>query len=378
MIIGKAALVFCLMGVASAMYQPKHPKRSYWLDTDIGGDVDDLFALNMLVSSPKVHLVGISTVNNAPHEKARLAKLALNHLSVQLEQPRIAEIPIYVGIGKEYETNEEFLAQNPGWPKSKFGVLNPTEQWPRQMYALQGKAFGSQLDTVEPDTETVPEMVNAFMEAVSNAAQYDSKVIVVSIGPLNNIAAILKKHPEAANNIEIWHMGGWFTKEDGSVLRSGYNSGIAPQATQAVIDSGTFIKIVTSGIVQDTNIEISKEEWKSLVEVNELDSVWSKSLKEDWQNWAGAFDRIHFADVLTAYLAINTDLVTKWDKYDVSYVVHEHHSGYGGIGFMNADPPIVTAEKNENGMVHVVSDYSNSAKALEEILAVVNQVLQQE
>ncbi len=50
----------------------------FWLDTDIGGDIDDLFALNMLGS---IQLLGVSTVKHWPAQKARIAKRALKHLA---------------------------------------------------------------------------------------------------------------------------------------------------------------------------------------------------------------------------------------------------------------------------------------------------------
>ncbi|HYW89961.1 MAG TPA: nucleoside hydrolase, partial [Chloroflexota bacterium] len=48
------------------------------LDTDIGGDIDDLCALALLLRSPEVDITGISTVIDHGGKRAGYAKVALS------------------------------------------------------------------------------------------------------------------------------------------------------------------------------------------------------------------------------------------------------------------------------------------------------------
>ena len=47
-----------------------------WLDTDIGGDIDDALALLLAMASKEVELVGVSTVFENTEARAKIAALA--------------------------------------------------------------------------------------------------------------------------------------------------------------------------------------------------------------------------------------------------------------------------------------------------------------
>src|ERR1700720_4478062 len=48
-----------------------HPQL-VWVDTDIGDDIDDAFALGLIVRSPELKLLGISTAFGDTEMRARL------------------------------------------------------------------------------------------------------------------------------------------------------------------------------------------------------------------------------------------------------------------------------------------------------------------
>ena len=48
------------------------------LDTDIGGDIDDILALSLALSSRELQLVGVTTVNTEPPMRARVAAKILH------------------------------------------------------------------------------------------------------------------------------------------------------------------------------------------------------------------------------------------------------------------------------------------------------------
>ncbi|KAJ3092613.1 hypothetical protein HK102_005105 [Quaeritorhiza haematococci] len=392
------ALSFFIPLTKRANEPPAPMRRPFWLDTDIGGDIDDLFALNLIVKDPNVRLLGISTVNNDPAQKAQIARLALEHCG--------ADVPVYVGTGSPANDNAKFLELNPAWPKKKFGLptADPEHGYP-QMYANQGVAYKDLLKPLPVEKlpkgmtsvetqgdsigcESIPSGFQSAVEAMYCAAraafQQRQKLTIVAIGPLHNIAALLSKYPDAKDYISIYHMGGWFSNPDGSVKRAGYNSGISPAASQAVFQSGADVNIVSSGMVEQLAIQIDEAQWNQLLatRVNEK-SAWALAVKQDWIHWHAAMPlpRIHFADVFTAYVALNADVVSQSEQYDVTFTVDPSHKFYEPHGFMAADPPILKAAvpTPESKVVKVVTGINTDrAAVMEKILAIVEEVLNQE
>src|SRR6266851_5562730 len=68
------------------------------LDTDIGDDVDDAFALALAIRSPEVEMVGITTAWGDTALRARLVQRFL-------KENGAAEIPIAVGIATKSTAN---------------------------------------------------------------------------------------------------------------------------------------------------------------------------------------------------------------------------------------------------------------------------------
>ncbi|HFL3422738.1 hypothetical protein SCZ71_04890 [Legionella pneumophila serogroup 1] len=79
------------------------------MDTDIGGDIDDVLALFVALDNP-VKPLAITTTHIEPREKAQIAKLVVTYAG-------FSEIPVYAGIGTtRNDPRELFLQQNPLWP----------------------------------------------------------------------------------------------------------------------------------------------------------------------------------------------------------------------------------------------------------------------
>lgn len=131
------------------------------LDTDIGTDVDDAFALVYLLKNPNADVLGISTVIGDPVIRAKIVK--------KLEKIIGIEIPIIAGQSgsedsvKKYWTGIERLALTDEELKEPF-INNPFPEY-------------------SPDTR------------------------LVCIGPLTNVSLQLKRYPSIKNIREIYVMG---------------------------------------------------------------------------------------------------------------------------------------------------------------------------
>lgn len=139
------------------------------LDTDIGGDTDDLCALALLLASPDVEVVGITTVTDTGGKRAALVRHVL----------RIAgreEIPVASGA---------------------FGVLRGYPEPPE----VQGDRYWPELE------ESLPTSAGSALDLLfDNAA---AGATIVAIGPFTNLAIAETLRPAALQGAPIVVMGGF-------------------------------------------------------------------------------------------------------------------------------------------------------------------------
>jgi purine nucleosidase len=173
------------------------------LDTDIGTDIDDAFALALITRSPELELLGVTTVSGDTQARARLAAKLLWECGFR-------RVPVVAG--------------EPGRPL-------PMEQtrWARDFKSAQLRP-GSAVDFLDATLRRLP-----------------GKTTIVAIGPLTNIAALLQKDPAIAKKIsQIVLMGGSIYHgygEDPTPVAE-YNIAADPSAAQKVFGSGVRILMV--------------------------------------------------------------------------------------------------------------------------------------
>ncbi len=194
-----ALMMWPLLLGASASAQ----KIPILLDTDIGTDIDDAFALALIVRSPELELLGVTTVSGDTHARARLA-------AKLLWESGLRTIPVVAG--------------EPGRPL-------PIEQtrWADGFKSPQLRQ-GSAVD---------------FLDSTLRHRQ--GKTTIIAIGPLTNIAALLQKDPSITSKISrIVMMGGSIHHgygDDPSPVAE-YNIASDPAAAQKVFTAGVSILMV--------------------------------------------------------------------------------------------------------------------------------------
>jgi len=173
------------------------------VDTDIGTDIDDAFALALVLKSPELELLGVTTVSGDTHARARLA-------AKFLWEGGARNVPVAAGA--------------PGRPL-------PSEQtrWAEHFTSPQIRSF------------------NAVTLLDAILRRRAEKTTIMEIGPLSNIAALLTKDPRIAQKIkEIVLMGGSVAHgygEDPNPTAE-YNIAADPTAAQKVFSSGVPILMV--------------------------------------------------------------------------------------------------------------------------------------
>jgi inosine-uridine nucleoside N-ribohydrolase len=134
-------------------------------DTDIGTNVDDALALALILASPELELLGLTTASGDTAARARLAAKLLHYAG----RP---DVPVMAG--------------EPGRPV-------PIEQchW--------ADGFSSSAISTQPAVEFLAERI----------AQRPGEIILLAVGPLSNVAGLIRRYPEEAKQVrQLVIMGG--------------------------------------------------------------------------------------------------------------------------------------------------------------------------
>lgn len=226
-------LALALAVASPAVAGPK--KVPVVIDTDVGADIDDAFALGLAVASPELDVLGITTVGRGSPDpdpfmqyidKTRdedRAWLVCRFLS-QLGRK---DIPVAAGADPQ--------------PKSE---IDWQIQYRRHPAAIYNR-------TLKPVKESAAELIARL------AKEKDGELVVVCLGPLTNVARVLKDHPDAAKKIgRLVVMGGsvavgydgkpkpeveWNIKLDVAAAKSVFASGLP--LTVVPLDATATLKL---------------------------------------------------------------------------------------------------------------------------------------
>ena len=178
-----------------------------WIDTDIGGDIDDALALLLAMSSPQLEIIGVSTVYENTFARAKIAKtlLALGGKG---------DVPVYVGEGSPLRANYVHT------------IPLDVNRLPK---TYEENVFGNAI--VEYNA------VDALHDALNT---YES-INVVTLGALTNIARLLEKYPEDAVKIKALYIMGGAIK----LNLNEFNFSCDPEAAEKVLQSNINKRIVS-------------------------------------------------------------------------------------------------------------------------------------
>jgi len=170
---GIAPLVALLCLLAPAQVAPTTARQKVIIDTDIGDDIDDVFAVALALSSPDLEVLGITTAWGDTQLRARLVDRLLCETGTQ-------NIPVLAGV----PTESRVPLDHRRW----------AERFPK------------------PD-KPYPPAANFIREQIR---KYPSQITLLAIAPFTNVGGLIERDPETARKLKrIVIMGG-------SVYR-GYN-----------------------------------------------------------------------------------------------------------------------------------------------------------
>jgi purine nucleosidase len=187
-------------------------------DTDIGTDIDDAYALALILRSPELDLVGVTTVSGDAVARARLAAKLL-----ATEGGPAATIPVYAGTS----TATQYMKQTE-WAA---GFMSPA------LHTEGGVAF-----------------MRAQIEA------RPGQLTIIAVGELTNVAALLASSPGIAGKIKrIALMGGAVRRggEPGSKPQPEWNIKSNAAAARAVFTAG--VPLVVGPLDATADLKLTPE-----------------------------------------------------------------------------------------------------------------------
>jgi len=250
------------------------------LDTDIGDDIDDTWALLMLLRMPQLDLkLAVGDYGNAIYRGRLLAKL--------LELTGRTDVPIGIGVDK---------ADDPGGQSDWLGDYRLTD-YPG---TIQDDGVQAIIDTIKGSP--VP-------------------VTLLCLGPVPNIAEALRRDPSIADNARFVGMfGSVYLGYDGAPDPAAeWNVRVDPRSLQAAFAAPwdcTITPLDTCGLVR-----LSGSNYR---EIYASDDPWLNALIENYEVWlpgasymdpdtdTSALSSTLF-DTVAVYLAVEQDLVEMQD-----------------------------------------------------------------
>jgi purine nucleosidase len=197
------------------------PRTPVILDTDIGTDIDDAYALGVLLHRSDLQLLGVTTVSSDTSARARLAAKLLSVAGAQF-----AKVPVYGGVS----TTTQYMKQ---------------VEWANGFESRSLHSAGA-VEFIRGEIKRHP-----------------GKITLIAIGELTNIAAVLDSEPGIGKQIRAISLMG------GSVYR-GYQPGSAPEpewniksnvaAARTVFASGVPLYIAPLDSTADLQLDVARRE----------------------------------------------------------------------------------------------------------------------
>ena len=200
--VGLLIFFFASLYIAQSA-QPSVPQKII-IDTDIGDDVDDAFAVALALSSPELQILGISTTFGDTETRAKLVDRFLGEVGRQ-------DIPVAVGI-----------------PTHTSNLLT------QRRYA-EGGHFAK---------ASRPRAVDFILEQIR---LYPDQITLVAIGSLINVGALVDKNAETFRKLRrVVLMGGSIERGYGDI---GYSAPRGPEAEWNIKnDIPSAQKLFVSGV----------------------------------------------------------------------------------------------------------------------------------
>jgi purine nucleosidase len=176
------------------------------IDTDIGNDIDDAFAVGLALHSPEFQILGISSAWGDTHLRTRL-------LSRLLKETGRADIPVAMGVAKH--------------PAGKLDTMS------QAAYAEGG-----------PADQTYPNAVDFLLDQIRH---YPGEITLIAIGPETNLGAAIDRDAATFRKLKRIVLMGGSVYRGYSQFNYGKTHGPDPE-WNIICDIAAAQKVFNSGV----------------------------------------------------------------------------------------------------------------------------------
>ena len=245
-------------------------------DTDIGDDIDDTWALVMLLRSPELDLKLALTDYGKTDFRARI-------IARVLEIAGRTDVPVGIGLG-----GDEGTGKQAAW--------------------VEDYALADYPGTVEDDG------VGSMIEIIMNSP---TPVTVICVGPVPNVPAALEREPRIVENARFIGMHGSLRLgyRGSETVAAEYNVKSDPAACRAAFEADwglTITPLDTCGLVS-----LADERYRR---IRDSEDPLLQALVENYRAWAGADERGFEVDERSSTLF---DTVGVYLAFSEEYLVME-------------------------------------------------------
>lgn len=231
------------------------------IDTDIGDDIDDAYAVALALSSPEVKIVGITSAWGDTALRSRL----LDRLLCETGR---SDIPVYTGV-----------------------ATKTTTKFTQRPWAEAGRAH--------THTDAVTFLLNEIR-------QNPDEITLVAIGPLTNIGTAITRDPATFSKLKrVVMMGGSINRGYGAVSDdpsrprdAEYNIARDPTAAQKLFDAGVPIYMMP---LDSTQLKFEDANRSQLASISTPLTDSLQVLTAEWQRGTGQKDPTLYDPVAMAY-----------------------------------------------------------------------------
>jgi purine nucleosidase len=209
--------------------------RPLLLDTDIGTDIDDVYALILAAASPEFDLRAVTVVNDDVMLRARMARQALNLLGRQ-------EVPVSVGAAVALTPGERR-----GWAGHE-GLGLPLPD-------------ASETAAVSAGITAAPDAARRIADCAVAAHAAGTPLTVCPIGAMTNLALALRCYPEETRLIgQVIAMASDFGGFGLENARGEHNIACDPVAAEIVLRSGLPVTLIGLNVTGQTRMTLADVE----------------------------------------------------------------------------------------------------------------------
>lgn len=255
-------------------------KHQVIFDTDIATDPDDLLALAVLLGSPEVDVIGVTTVHADVEFRAR-------YVQALLKLAGRTEIPIHAGLCQPM-----MRRMDPYWE------------------GHEGVGFRHDTFELPPLSDR-----NAVQFLIDTVMARPGEVTLLALGPLTNVAAAVLAEPRFAESLKrLVIMGGIIAVHGLGKRVSEHNIWLDPEAAHVVFTTTPHVELVPIDVTEQVVIDM-----RGIDAIRARDTPYHTAIADQtvaYHRFQTRGQRTYLHDPLAALAVMRPDLLG-WQDYAV-------------------------------------------------------------